>query len=415
MLKKAVFIALIAVTFLALLTSCGGGEVITTLPTTNPPTTAPPTTSPTTAPPTTTADTMDADSNVAVKMVDFLYNLEAVQNYYNDGMTAMATFQVQSSAKLTHALVTNGKVPQEFMDKLPAGGAMPAPAGACPAAAEPKVTFKTKADEAVTPEMILEKNIETIPDEYVTMAQELTGSLVSRIENMVNRNDQRLGTAQGWNDLLWDNLSDLFEPVESLMGYQLWTAAPEIETDIADLYYERLVSYGVPQIVLDAYKASNTHGWFANQTATEEDELARMDIEAELTGSFEGTVYEQRDFTIEGAGQTPTYGLQTGDGIVTWNLPDNAGAIDMSVDINLDQFDEMGRAVGGVVVADAIDYEGYQVVFTFLPDGGKNGEVFKDGVKVGYLTMTVDHSEFTNYVDVKSGAQLPIPEDVKPK
>ena len=170
----------------------------------------------------------------------------------------------------------------------------------------------------------------------------------------------------------------------------------------------------MPQIVLDAYDDSASGDWYANSEPTPEDALAQMDIEAELTGSFDGTVHEQRDFSIPGAGKDPIYGVQTGDGIVTWNNP-QVGPIDMSVNINLDQFDEQGRTTGGTVVADAIDYEGYQIVFTFKPDGSKDGVVLKDGVEVGKLTMTVDHSKFENYVDIKSGTVMPIPDDIQPK
>ncbi|OGO00751.1 MAG: hypothetical protein A2Y58_05525 [Chloroflexi bacterium RBG_13_51_52] len=344
-----------------------------------------------------------------------MYNLELVQSYYDDGMTAMATFQVEATKAGVRARAARpgGNVPQEFLDKLPPGGAMSAPAGACPAAAEPEVTFVTQGGEDVTPEMILEKNLQSVPSEYLTVAQEDANSLVSIIEDLVPLGDNRLATPQGWNELLWDKLSDLHRPAESLMDYQLWNAATDIEQDISDLYYQRLVASGAPQIVLDAYKASNTHGWFANQEATEEDALAQMQIEAEMTGSVSGTVHEERDFHIPGAGMTPEYGPQTGDGIVTSNIPD-VGDVDFSVDINLDEFDEQGRAIGGIVIADAIGYEGYQVQFTFKPDGSKDGVVLKDGVEVGYLTMTVDHEKFENYIDIQSGTAFELPEGTYP-
>ncbi|OGN94600.1 MAG: hypothetical protein A2Y89_05240 [Chloroflexi bacterium RBG_13_51_18] len=349
-------------------------------------------------------------------MANFLHNLELVQNYYDNGMTAMAEFQVEAASNkegIRPARPANN-VPQEFMDKLPPGGAMPAPAGACPAAAEPEVTFVTEGGEDVTPEMILEKNLQSVPDEYVTVAQEDANSLVSYIEDLVPLNDTRLATPEGWNELLWDKLADLHRPAESLMDYQLWNAATDIEQDIADLYYQRLVAAGAPQIVLDAYKASNTHGWFANQEATEEDALAKMQIEAEMTGSITGTVHEERDFSIPGAGKTPIYGPQTGDGIVTWNIPD-VGDVDFDVDINLDEFDEQGRAIGGTAVGTAIDYEGYEIVFTFKPDGSKDGVILKDGVEMGYLTMTVDHEKFENYIDIQSGTEIKLPEDTYPE
>ena len=423
MLKKVLIFALVIITLLTLLTACRSGATTTTAATQKPTTTTPVTTTvATTTPPVTTTpatttpvNNTDADVHVAAKMANFLYNLELIQNYYDDGMTAMATFQVEASKSRygTRATRLGGNVPQEFLDKLPPRGAMQAPAGACPAAAEPQVTFVTESGEDVTPEMLIEKNLQSVPDEYVTVAQEEANSLVSIIENMVELGDTRLATPEGWNTLLWDKLSDLHTPAESLMDYQLWNAAPDIETQIADLYYQRLVAAGAPQIVLDAYQASNTHGWFANSQATEEDALAQMNIEAEMTGSISGTVHEQRDFSIPGAGQTPIYGPQTGEGIVTWDNPE-VGQIEMSVDINLDQFDEQGRAIGGVVIADAIEYEGYQIVFTFKPDGSKDGVVLKDGVEVGYLTMTVDHDKFENYVDIQSGTEIELPEGTYP-
>ncbi len=427
MLKKILFFILSGAVLLALLTACGNGTTTTTSATQTPTTTTQATTTPVTPPPTTTAPTttpstttpavnINANANVAIKMVGLLYELEAVQKYYDDGAMAMATFQVKTTKSKNgmRAMGSIDNIPQEFKDKLPPGGAIPAPAGACPAAAQPEVTFVTEDGEEVTPELLIEKALETVPAEYVTAAQDEANSLLAIIEDMVQMGDTRLATAEGWNELLWDKLGDLREPAESLWDYQLWNAASEIETQIADLYYERLKASGAPQIVLNAFKNSNQHGWFANQEATPGDALARMEIVAEMTGSISGTVYEHRDFSIPGAGQPPEYGPQTGEGIVTSNIPE-VGDVEFSVDINLTEFDEQGRAIGGTVVADAIDYEGYQVIFTFKPDGSKDGVVLKDGEELGYLTMTVDHSKFENYVDIKSGTEMKIPEEIRPK
>ena len=444
MLKRALFFTLVIITMVTLLNACGSdatttttaatgtpttmipitttAETATTTVTTQPTTTTPaPTTPATTTPANTTPATttpendIDADVKVASKMANFLYNIELVQNYYDDGMTAMAPFQVEATKAGVRAREerAGGTVPQEFLDELPPGGNVPAPAGACPAAAEPAVTFKTEGGDDVTPGMIIEKNLQSVPSEYVTVAQEEANSLVSYIENLVPLGDSRLATAEGWNELLWEKLSALHALAESLMDYQMWNAATEIETDISDLYYQRLIAAGVPQIVLDAYQASNKHGWFANQEATPEDALVRMDIEAEMTGSITGTVYEQRDFSIPGAGMTPIYGTQTGEGIVTWDIPD-VGDVEFSVDINLDEFDEQGRAIGGTVIADAIEYEGYQVKFTFKPDGSKDGVLYQDGVEVGYMTMNVNHDKFENYIDIESGTEIALPEDTYP-
>lgn len=346
-------------------------------------------------------------------MVDFLYNMEAIQNYYDDGVSAMASFEVELS-KSARSLRAESNIPREFRDKLPPGGAIPAPAGACPAAAMPEVTFVTEGDEEISPEMIIEKALETVPEEFVTVAQEEATSLLSYIQTLVNENDPRLATPEGWNELLWEKLSELHEPVESLWDYQLWNVGSEIESQIADLYYQGLVDGGAPQMVLDAFNQSNTHGWYSSQEATPEDALGRMEIDAELTGTVSGTVTEHRDFSFSGIGEPPEYGPQTGEGIVTSNLP-GVGDVQFSVDIDLNEFDEQGRAIGGTVVADAIGYEGYQVVFTFNPDGSKDGVVIKDGEEVGYLTMTVDHDKFENYIDISTGSEIEIPGDIQPR
>ena len=118
-------------------------------------------------------------------------------------------------------------------------------------------------------------------------------------------------------------------------------------------------------------------------------------------------MHEQRDFSIPGAGQKPIFGLQTGEGTVTYTHP-TLGSMTFVVDILLDQFDEQGRAIGGTV--DAVGAEnGYTVCFIFQPDGTKKGEVLKDGELVGLLTMTIDADRFENYVDVQTNQSIPLP------
>ena len=193
-------------------------------------------------------------------MSGLLYNIEAIQNYYDNGLTAMATFKVsktqsavstlngnsivglpsatimnvayhsgQNTANLPLYVATGGmKIPAEFLNKLPSSGAIPAPAGACPAAAQPQVTFMTEGGNAVTPALIEQKALKEIPSELVTMAQDDPNSLYSKIESMVPQGDMRLATAQGWDDLLWTPLKAMQEPAESLMDYQLWNASQDI-------------------------------------------------------------------------------------------------------------------------------------------------------------------------------------------
>ena len=455
MLKRTFLLILVTVALVSLLTACGDKNATTTPVTTTPiaqttTTTPVATTTPlATETPTATqpADRVGTDMKVATKMSDLLYDIEAIQNYYGDGLSAMATFQVSKTSSIasnlngktvvfsSHITVKNAasnkglktgyslqytsmivaggvkKVPKEFMDKLPPSGAMKAPAGACPAAAEPQVTFKAKGGVAVTPELIAKKDIQTIPSELVTMAQNDRGSLVSLIESMVPMGDQSLATPQGWEKLLWSRLREMQQPAESLMDYQLWNASSEIMQQISSQYRERLVASGVPQIVLDAYDASASGDWYASSKPTEKDALSQMDIQAKMTGSIDGNVHELRDFSIPGASQTPKYGTQTGTGAVTWDHPE-LGLMNFDVKINLDKFDEEGRAIGGTTTG--VDAErGYTIKFTFLSDGSKKGELLKDGQPAGLLTMTTNAEKFENYVDVKTNEKIAMPESTQ--
>jgi len=201
------------------------------------------------------------------------------------------------------------------------------------------------------------------------------------------------------------------QPAESLMDYQLWNASSEIMQQISSQYRERLVASGVPQRVLDAYDASASGDWYAKSEPTPEDALAQMDIQAKMTGSINGNVHEQRDFSIPGASQTPKYGTQTGDGKVTWDHPE-LGLMNFDVKINLDKFDEEGRAIGGTTTG--VDAErGYEIRFNFLADGSKKGELLKDGQPAGLLTMTTNADKFQNYIDVKTNQKIEMPDGTR--
>jgi hypothetical protein len=401
LMKKVITVSVL---LMVLISACGG---------------APATQPPATAVPTVAVDNHDSDFQVAVQMSSFLYAEQAVGKYYNDGTTAMALVTVDTStsgwfdgsgkmaAPPARPLVQIENVPSEFLTPLPQSGTIAAPGGACPAAANPSVQFQTAGGNTVTPDLIAQKGIQTIPTDMVTMLQSNPGSLVSTIDSLVQLGDQRLATADGWNQLLWDKLQAMQVPAESLMDYQLWNASSGIEQQITNQYLQRLQAAGAPPIVINAFNASNKSGWYANILPTPEDALAKMDIQAVLTGSLEGTVQEQRSFTIPGAGQTPIYGSQTGDGTVTWNHP-TLGAITFDVNILLDQFDEQGRAIGGTVSAVSPE-TGYEIRFTFLPDGTKKGELLRGGEVVGLMTMTTNAEKFENYIDLKTNESDPMP------
>lgn len=398
---------------LLLLTSCGTPKPV---PVTQAPTTQAPVT-------VVYSEFHEADVDIASKMSGLLFNMETVQENTNDDTTAMAKVTIDTSSiamlgspSLKLAMPPASKlfqienVPQGFLDPLPESGAIPGEAGSCGvAAAEPKVTFSTVGGNAVTPQLLADKDIQTIPTEMITLPQTDPNSIFKIIDSLVTMGDQRLATPQGWKDLLWEPLKQMQKPAESLMDYQLWNASPEIEKQISDLYLARLKKLNPPQFIIDAYNASNKTGWYSNNAPTPDDALAKLDIEAVMSGSITGTVYERREFSISGAGQTPIYGPQTGEGTVTWDVP-GLGMLTFEVNILLDKFDERGHAVGGNVTG--IDAEkGYEVQFTFLPDGTRKGELLRNGEVVGLLTMTVDEDQFKNYVDVQTNQseELPLP------
>jgi hypothetical protein len=392
----------------------------------------------TTAPSATPAqDTSSTDLVIAARTAGLFTDLILVQDYYTDGLNQMTTLDLASTGGAATAAWSGGRggavvlvasryvpgpaagapasagllanVPTEFLEPLPANGAMPAPPGACPAAAKPEVIFENENGEAVTPELITGKGIETIPSDMVTVPETDPGSLMNLMKSLVPMGDTSLASPDTWNRLLWEPLAQSQVPAASLMDDQVWTTSDELERLVVARFREELAAGGAPAPVLAAFDASNNQGWYGSRSAGPGDGLARMDIVAEMTGSVNGIVEEERDFHIPGLGQAPVYGVQTGSGVVTGDVPD-VGPVDFSVDISLDRYDSRGRAVGGTVAAVAGQDTGYEVTFTFLPDGTKEGIVVRDGERVGELTMAVDHDNFENYVDLKKGTTVTLPE-----
>jgi hypothetical protein len=371
-------------------------------------------------------DSHATDVLVASKMAGLLFNTESIQQNLDADTTAMAKTTLDTSTLFAGLPGNMGRlampaelppfvqienVPQGFLDPLPESGAIPGEAGSCGAAgAKPNVTFFTAGGQAVTPGLLQGKNLTTIPTNMVTLPQSDPESLSTLIDSLsaIQPGDPRAATAEGWNQMLWDKLKAEQQPAQSLMDYQLWNASPDIEQQVAEAYRAQLASMGVPPVVLNAYDTSDQTGWYANTPPTPDDALTRMDILAEMSGSVVGTVHEQRDFTIPGAGMTPEYGTQTGDGTVTWDTPE-FGKLTFDVTILLDTFDERGHAVGGVVMG-TDDEHGYTVEITFNTDGTREGTIKRDGEVVGKLSMTVDEDQFKNYLDAETNESEPLPE-----
>ena len=386
-----------------------------------------------TAPPVTSlSTTANNDVPVAAITSALLLDMEEVDKYYSDGLSAVAQIQsvtatpVSYSATRDYTIQLAGiinrpwtispetlqlsvdNVPPEFLQPLPASGGIAAPAGGCPAAAKPTVTFETEGGSTVTPELITNKNLKALPSELLTMDQNSSGSLTSLINSAVQSGDRSLATAQGWDNFLWDKLEALQTTPQSLMDYQLWNASSDLEQQVAVAYRERIQAAGVPAMVMNAFDTSAKSGWFTSTPPRTEDALNRMYIEGVLSGSLNGVVHEQRDFSIPGARNAPVYGVQTGTGNVTWGHPE-LGLMTFDVEINLDKFDEQGRAIGGTTIARDAE-KGYEIRFTFNPDGTKTGEVYKDGENVGLVTMTTNAEKFENYLDLKTNKTVSLPE-----
>lgn len=430
-MKRYIIILFTLICVLAFLASCGETATTpasTTAPVKTPATTAvsPSSTLPavteTSQPPASTTATYSKDYLYASAMADFFYNINAVNNYYSEGLTSMSAFgggedaAVSTGIKVSLVSYTFGEakdnIPPELLEKLPPDGKMAAPPGACPAAAEPYESFITAGGDVVTPELLLDKGVITLPSEMVNAPMNDPNSLYMLMRQMVPLNDMRLANSGGWDTLLWDKLRAMQAPAESLIDYQMWTLSDDLEAQVIAAFRQSLEAQGVPDMVLDAFDQSNSAGWYAQNPPSPSDALAMMDITATLTGSVSGVVHEWREFSIPSLGSDPVFGDQHGDGTVTIDIPE-IGAVECTVVILFDQFDEKGRAVNGTVTATPVNSGDYEVIFDYKPDGSKEGRIIdiKTGEIIGYLTMTVDAEKFTNYVSVKEGTELKLPED----
>ncbi len=362
---------------------------------------------------------------VASMLNEFQFHNGVVNQYYAEGLQQMGSVELENQQQtgMLQLLQDDGTlsleaalldtVPSEFMGVLPTDGFIPAPPGACPAAADPRVSFWT-ATERITGDLL--ENIYAIPADSVMAGASDPGSLAQAMQDaMAGLMDPQvmgeLMTPEGWNTHLWDQLKALRQPARSLMDYHLWNVAGDIEGQAAQELRQELEGVPLPEpqksSLLTAFDNSQKTGWFANRPATAGDALARMDIVAEMTGSISGTVYEQRAFTISGAGEAPVFGVQTGEGIVTFQHPE-LGALAFEITIELDEFDQLGRAIAGQVVA-VNHSHGYTCVFDMKADGTKEGTLKRNGEPIGQLVMTVDAEQFENYVDLVSGEETPLP------
>ncbi len=350
----------------------------------------------------------ETQEQALVSMAESIFSgLTRVQSYYDRGLESMIRFTPggiaagdQAGGRLACVRpqeVGPYTIPDGFTSPLPEDGFIPAPEGACGAGALPQVRFLDQTGELVTGERLAEEEVGTISFEALTGENPETKSLESVIAQALQPGDMRLTTAEGWNEALWERLAAEQQPMQSLMEYQLWNTADEIETLIAESIISRMETMGIPAIVIEAFRASDQHGWLASRPARTGDELSSMEIIAEFTGAFEGIIEEERTFTLPAPGEKPEFGPMTGSGEISFDHP-TLGLLNFEVELAWSEWDALGRVNGGemrMVESTA----GYEIIMTFLPDGTKEGELYVDGDLAGRVEMiVVGNSTFMEFV-----------------
>jgi hypothetical protein len=346
----------------------------------------------------------ETEEEVITHMAEGVFSgLTRVQTYFDQGLRGMgqftpelgrgmATISLSGSGHLACLRPLQGSgpynIPEGFIGPLASDGYIPAPAGACGAGASPVVRFSDQAGQPVTGERLAEEQVQTIDFATLTGSDPEIPSLESLINSALQPGDMRLTTAQGWNEVLWEPLAARQQPMDSLIDYQLWNTADEIEVLVVDSIESRMEGMGIPDIVLESFHQSDRYGWFASRPSAPENELASMDIIAEFDGDFHGTVEEERTFYIPAAGEMPEFGPMTGSGELTFDHP-SLGLLTFDIELAWSEWDELGRVNGGEMHM-VEQSGGYEIHMTFRPDGTKEGEVYMNGELAGRVEMIVE-------------------------
>jgi hypothetical protein len=353
--------------------------------------------------------TTSDEEAVAEMAKDVFAGLSRVQSYFDQGIRDMGQFTPELDvaipmgalddllvgARLACMKPLQGRgpanIPTGFTSPLGPSGFIDAPSGGCGAGASPSGRFNDVGGQPVTGERLAEEDVATIDFATLTGAEPEDPSLESLISEALQPGDMRLTTAEGWNEVLWEPLSEQQQPMDSLIDYQLWNTADEIETLIVESIEDRMQTMGIPEIVVEAFRQSEHHGWFASRPSAPENELASMDIIAEFDGDFSGTIEEERTFTLPSPGEMPEFGPMTGGGVLTFDHP-TLGELIFDVELEWTDWDELGRVKGGEM--NMVEQDGgYEIHMIFLPDGTKEGEVFMNGELVGTVEMIVEGND----------------------
>ena len=359
------------------------------------------------------------EAHMAQIAVEMISDLSAIQAYYDESVTGMASFQPPSEARMSgvssmayaHLATLRSKqgaggygIPEGFLAPLGSSGYMPAPAGACAAGASPVARFSNELGEPITGDRLAEENVSVIDFSTLTGDAEGEPGLETIMREAIAPGDTRLATPEGWNEVLWDKLASYQSPMDSLMDYHLWTISKDLETIIADSVEEQLDVMGVPQMIVDAFERSAKENWFASRPSEEGGRLGSMDIIAEFGGDLTGTIEETRTFRLPEPGGKPEFGIMTGDGVLSFEHP-TMGNMTFDVELEWTSWDDMGRVNGGEMLM-VRQGGGYEIHMIFRPDGTKEGTVFVDGVEAGTINMTVDGSSTYLHLEDESSFDL---------
>ncbi len=343
------------------------------------------------------------ETHVARIAVNVISDLSAIQAYYDESVTGIASFQPPSAARTggmsvvgyAHLAAMRSQqgsgdygVPDGFLAPLDASGYIPAPAGACAAGASPVVRFSSELGEPITGDTLVEETVSVIDFSTLTGSVEGEPGLEEIMREALVPGDTRLATPEGWNEALWDELASLQAPMDSLMDYHLWTISSDLEAIIAGSVEDQLGTMGVPQVVLDAFERSAKENWFASRPPEEGSRLGSMDIVAEFAGDLTGTIEETRTFHLPEPGGKPEFGIMTGEGVLSFEHP-TLGTLTFDVELEWTSWDDMSRVNGGEMLM-VSQGGGYEIHMVFQTDGTKEGSVFVDGVEVGVVNMEVD-------------------------
>ncbi len=356
---------------------------------------------------------MSENERLARVSVGLVMDLTTVNTYFNDAASSIGEVKASadgwilagdelcvgkaaSPAQPTRSLFQlTGGIPQGFLDPLPDSGFIAAPEGACAVGASPSASFLNQAGDLITPDLLEAKGIQTISYQDLTGGQRDGRALESTLSGLITPGDSALASADGWNRVVWDEISKSQATAQSLMDYHLWTVSSQIEAAVVDSMRARMQGMGLPSQVLTAFDNSRTSGWFASPPAVEEDLLAAMEIEAVFSGKTEGTIHERRAFSIPELGEMPQFGPMSGEGSVVYH-DSESGDYPFDLEIEWTEWDELGRVTAGQITFDDAEH-GVVIEMQIRSDGSRTAHLYRAGEMVG--VVEVDTQGMVTYQD----------------